>query len=100
MKTGTVYKTDGSVLQVEPKNGESFSLEELRGFVGGYIDIQQLPKSKEIMVLNDEGKLAGLPKNDAATAVWKKAYPIADYQLNNDELIVGDVLVCASSLVQ
>ena len=41
------------------------------------------------MILNDEGKLLGLLKNKAATDIWKKEYPIAEFPDNNDELIVG-----------
>ena len=34
--------TDNAVQVVPPKNGEDYSLEELQGFVGGYIEIVRL----------------------------------------------------------
>jgi len=45
------------------------------------------------MILNDNGKLEGLEKNNKATDIWKKEYPIEIYPLNNDQLIVGDVII-------
>jgi hypothetical protein len=38
--------------------------------VGGYIDIQRLPKRREVMVINDTGKLEGLPTNAEASRIW------------------------------
>ena len=87
-----LYKTDGSVTPVSPKEGKYFSLKELQGYVGGYIQIVPLPNGEEL-VINEEGKLDGLPTNQLATSIWKKAYPISKYPENNDELVVGNALV-------
>ncbi len=87
-----LIKTNGSILTVEPKNGVRFMLEELQEYVGGLIDIQDLPDGR-VIYLNDEGKMIGLPKNSVATEIWKRAYPISEYPDNNDELIVGDILL-------
>lgn len=92
--------TDGRVVNTRPANGKDFSLEEMQDIVGGSIDIQQLPKSEQVIVLNDNGKLEGKEVNELATKVWKENYPISEYPFNNDELIVGTVLICDSSLVK
>lgn len=81
-----LIKTDGTVREVKPSNGKSFSLEELQRFVGGYIEIISLPNGNKICV-NEEGKIAYLPPNERATEIWKKEYP------DRDELIVGDILL-------
>lgn len=86
------YRTNGRVTTVKPKNGSSFSLAELQKFVGGMIEIVPLPSGNSIIV-NEEGKVIGLPKNTKATEVWKQEYPIEKYPHNNDELIAGDALV-------
>lgn len=96
----TFYGADGQTREIVPANGTDFSLEELQALVGETIDIQALPGAEEILVLNDNGKLDGLMENLAATAVWRKAFPIAQYPVNNDELIVGDVIVCDKSMVK
>ena len=85
-----LLKTDGTEKVITPK--KRFTLKQLQTFVGGSIDIQSLPDGREI-VLNDEGKLIGLPINDLATKIWKEQYPIEKYPFNNDGLIVGDVLI-------
>ena len=84
----TLIKSNGVQQEVSPKNGTDFSLEELQGFVGGYIEIIYLDDTK-IMVVNEEGKLNGLPYNERATAMV--------YFL---DAIVGDVLVCESKEVK
>lgn len=81
----TVINTDGLHKNVEPSNGEDFSLEELRRFVGGHIEIVRLSKS-QVMVVNDEGKVNDLPENQYATMLVN----IAGIR----DVIVGNVLVC------
>lgn len=82
-----IFFTDGTEKNVSPKNGTDFSLEEMHAIVCGYIEVLPLDKTGEIMVLNEEGKLYGLPYNAKAT-VYLKANSVYD------EYIVGDVLVC------
>lgn len=81
----TVINADGLHKNVEPSNGEDFSLEELRGFVGGHIEMVRLSKS-QVMVVNEEGKVNDLPENQYATMLVN----IAGVR----DVIVGNVLVC------
>lgn len=99
MKKGILIKVGEELQEVEPKNGETFSYEELKGFVGGLVQIVPLPDGR-ILICNDEGKLIGLPMNEKGTELWKEQYPIAEYPHNNDELIAGDILVCDSEMVE
>lgn len=86
----TLIKVDGSETEVSPKNGKCFELEELQGFVGGYIEIIRLP-SGQIMVLDEEGKFKNYLLNNRATVLGVAAgIAVGDY-------IVGDVLVCSSA---
>ena len=77
-------RVDGTSVEVEPQNGSYFTLEELQGFVGGYIELAYLLE-QEIMVLNEEGKVNGLDTNKEATTIAQKA-GLAD-------IIVGNVLI-------
>ena len=70
---------------VEPENGSDFSLKELQTMVGGCIEIVNLPSGK-IMVVNEEGRLIGLPINSIATELY-------------GGLIVGNALVCNKNQV-
>ena len=57
-----IYKTNGEVLDIEPKNGTDFQLEELRKVVSGNIEVAYLNDTENrIMVLNEEGKIMDLP---------------------------------------
>ena len=76
---------------VEPKNGTDFTLEELQGYVGGYIEIIHLNDGR-IMVINEEGKLLGLPLNMLATIQYQLSYGPLDQ-------IVGNALVCKNTEV-
>lgn len=89
---GKIYKTDGTITTVEPKNGTDYSLEELQEIVGGYIEVLPLNED-EIMVLNEEGKILGLDLNDNATELISEAGMW-------DDFIVGDVLVCKTDEVR
>jgi len=62
------YKATGEVVHgVQPANVTDFQLQELRGFVGGTIEIVRAKAPGMILVINDEGKLLGLPRNEKAT---------------------------------
>lgn len=81
-----IYHTDGTVETVEPKNGKDFKLKELQAIVGGYIQCLPLAGTNEIMTVNEEGKLQGLPPNlNATRIIMEQGYGY---------WIAGDVLVC------
>lgn len=87
--------TSKKVTRVRPKN-KVFTLEELQKQVGGYIEMLPLKSVPEfkltdaIMVLNEEGKLLGLPMNQMATDLLTRNYP------KSTDVIVGDVLIFKS----
>lgn len=79
-------KTEGVVVDVHPKNGNDYALDELQGFVGGLIEIVYLPDGL-LMVVNEEGLILGLPFNINASIL--AGHPI-----------VGNALVCRSDEVK
>ena len=64
-----LYKTNGEVIEVSPKNNRDFTLEELQNFVEGNIEIINLTTEK-ILIVNEEGKINKLPFNELATELW------------------------------
>lgn len=93
MEKDIIIKTDGTVVETEPKNGTDYSLEELQGIVDGYIECIGSPDRKRVMVLNEEGKLNALPYNHLATEIFNKwGFP--------NDYIVGDVLVADSDKIK
>jgi len=98
MSKAIYIKTDRTIQEVKPKN-KYFSYKEMSDFVGGMIEIVPLPSGK-LLICNEEGKLIGLEKNEEATKIWQKEYPIEKYPLNNDELIVGNVVITDEKLIE
>jgi hypothetical protein len=49
-----LYKSNGEVNDIKPKNGKTFTLDEVQSLVGGYVEVSFL-NSKQIMLLNEEG---------------------------------------------
>ena len=82
-----LIKSNGEISKVLPGNGKVFTLQELQSFVGGYIEFRHM--DGEIMVMNEEGKIMGLPDNQEATNVLSELKAIA-----SDDYVVGDVLIC------
>ena len=81
-------KADGNVVDVSPKNaGKCFTLEELKSFVGGWIECIHV-SLKQVMVINEEGKLMNLPYNAVAAEAFRMAFQ------PTDDFIVGDALLC------
>ena len=79
---------DGKVISVKPKDGKHFSLEELYEFTnGGPIEIVGT-RDGRLMILNEEGRLTGLPLNKKATELYGR------------NVIVGDVLVCDKDYIE
>ena len=81
-----IIKTTGEVIEVAPKNGTDFSLEELQAIVGGWIEIVNL-RDGRLLCLDEEGKLKGKERNHVATDIYHQA-------LHYNDFIVGDVLLC------
>lgn len=94
MKRATIFFADGSRRQITPADGRYFSLDEMQKIVGGCIQI--LPLNGEMMlVVNEDGKNLAppLPVNPVVTLLTRNL--IAD-----DDLIVGDVLICSEEYLQ
>ena len=90
--TPTILKVNGEVLDVKPKNGTGFELEELQKIVDGLFDIVYLSNS-QIMVVNDEGAINGMPYNEKATIAFMMTRGFI-------QPIYGNVLVCPSEMVK
>jgi hypothetical protein len=76
---------DEQIKLVKPK-GDFWTLEELQGLVGGYIEVLRTIDNR-IMVVNEMGKLMELPLNKQATRI---------YQHGRVDPIVGPAIVSDS----
>jgi uncharacterized protein DUF3846 len=67
----SLYRTDGSIVPISP-SGVRWTLEELQGLVGGYIETVSTIDGR-IMIVNEEGKIQKpmLPLNIEATRIYR-----------------------------
>ena len=86
MKIATVILPTGQTREVQPANGKKFTLDELQGYVDGYIQIVKTKSPVRDMYINEEGKINNLPLNWKATAL---------YQYGEHDPICGTVIVMA-----
>src|SRR5579875_2391351 len=91
-----ILRSDGTQETIQPSNGSTFTLAELQAIVGtgapaGCHWIEIVPtKDGRIMVINEEGKLYGLPRNEQATAL--AALPTLA-ELAEAKALFGDALI-------
>ena len=86
---GTLITTDGNIKEIQ-FSGRIVTLKEMQQCVEGYIEMVWL-KSGKVLIVNEEGKIDGLPINDKATII-----------VNEDgiyDTIVGNALLIETKFV-
>lgn len=85
-----LYMPDGRTKEVRPANGTHWTLEELQGFVGGYVEVLRTV-DRGFMVINELGKVMTpmLDLNYQATRL---------YIHGRRDVIVGPALVVDTRL--
>ena len=61
-------------------------------FVGGMVEVVQFPNG-DLLLLNEEGKLMGLPLNEEASKLWKETFDNDNYITGRDDFVVGPAMV-------
>ena len=75
-----------------PEEVRFASLEDLQGYVDGLIEPVYLDRAGTVIGwVNEEGKLLGLPVNEAATGIARRAHAIAPL-----DVIVGSMVVAGA----
>lgn len=91
----TLIKTDGTVVEIEPLNGETFELQELYKLLDcELVEVVNLRRSENILIIDEEGKYSQKFINEAATVIARNAqgiYPTG--------YIVGDAILCHSDML-
>lgn len=88
MKASRLIPVRGHAIEISPRHGPKFTLEELQAYVGGYIELVCYTHDNHLLIVNEEGKLLNLPYNDRATQLFRMN------RLTRD-VIVGDVVLIA-----
>lgn len=81
-----------TISEIEPANGHDFTLEELQQYVGGLIEIVEMPTPGQIMVVNEEFLYNGSSINPIATAMMERP--------GEPAMICGSVVICDDEQVR
>jgi hypothetical protein len=65
-------------------------------FVGGMVEVVSFPNG-DLLLLNEEGKLMGLPLNPEATTLWRKHFTKETHINGYDDFVVGPAMVIQKS---
>jgi hypothetical protein len=65
---------------------------EVKEFVGGMVETVSFPNG-DLLLLNEEGKLIGLPLNLEATAIWRETFDNDNYITGRNDFVVGPAIL-------
>ena len=67
-------------------------------FVGGMVEVVTFPNG-DLLLLNEEGKLMGLPLNEKASKLWSETFDNDNYITGRNDFVVGPaILIRAKAL--
>ena len=68
------------------------TLEQAQEFVGGMVQGIQFPNG-DYMIMNEEGKLMGLPLNPEATTLWRATFDNDNYITGRKDWVAGPAIL-------
>jgi hypothetical protein len=68
------------------------TLESAQEFVGGYVEGITFPNG-DYLIVNEEGKLMGLPLNPEGTALWRATFTKDKYAFGHDDWVSGPAIL-------
>ena len=87
---GTLSIDANEFLIIDDKKNEP-QYKAVSDFVGGMVEVVQFPNG-DLLLLNEEGKLMGLPLNPEATLLWKMTFDNDNYVTGRKDIVVGPAL--------
>ena len=83
--------TDQDQFKIIDDEKNTPSLKEAQDFVGGMVECITWPNG-DLLIVNEEGKLIGLPLNPEATLLWRMTFTKDKYVTGYDDFVVGPAL--------
>ena len=84
--------TDQDQFKIIDDEKNTPSLKEAQDFVGGMVECITWPNG-DLLIINEEGKLIGLPLNPEATLLWKMTFDNDNYVTGRKDIVVGPALL-------
>ena len=88
----TDINTKASEFKIIEDSKDEPSLKAAQDFVGGYIEGITFPNG-DYLIINEEGKLMGLPLNPEATTLWKATFDNDNYITGRNDFVVGPAIL-------
>ena len=68
------------------------TLESAQEFVGGYVEGITFPNG-DYLIVNEEGKLMGLPLNPEATLLWRTTFDNDNFIIGRKDFVAGPAIL-------
>ena len=88
----TDINTKASEFKIIEDSKDEPSLKEAQEFVGGYVEGITFPNG-DYLIINEEGKLKGLPYNPEDSALWKATFDNDNYVTGRKDFVVGNAIL-------
>ena len=84
--------TKSSEFKIIEDSKDEPTLESAQEFVGGMVQGIEFPNG-DYMIMNEEGKLLGLPVNEEATKLWRSTFTKDKYLFGYDDWVSGPAIL-------
>ena len=84
--------TQASEFKIIENQKDEPDLKQAQKFVGGMVQGIEFPNG-DYMIMNEEGKLLGLPYNPDASALWKATFDNDNYITGRNDFVVGPAML-------
>ena len=88
----TKINTDAAEFKIIEDSKDEPDLKAAQDFVGGYVEGITFPNG-DYLIINEEGKLMGLPLNEEATKLWKATFDNDNYITGRNDFVVGPAIL-------
>ena len=90
--TNTEINTKASEFKIIKDSKDEPSLKEAQEFVGGMVEGIPFPNG-DYLIMNEEGKVKGLPLNPEATTLWRATFDNDNYITGRKDFVVGPAIL-------
>ena len=87
----TQTNTTEPEFKVITKTEDEPDLKKAQDFVGGMVECITFPNG-DLLIINEEGKLMGLPLNPEATLLWRMTFDNDNYVTGRKDFVVGPAI--------
>ncbi len=88
----TKINTTAAEFKIITDKKDEPDLKAAQDFVGGYVEGITFPNG-DYLIINEEGKLIGLPLNPEATALWRMTFDNDNYITGRNDFVVGPAIL-------